>query len=327
MSIKTIINSKLIATAVLATSLSFSQSVLAKTVHVATTAIVEHPALDSVRDGVKAVLKESGYDESNLKFTYESAQGQPAIAAQIARKLMGEQPDVIVAIATPSAQAAVSAAQGSKVPVVFSAVTDPLGAKLITNMDMPGANVTGLSDMVNVQQHLLLMKEFNPKLKSIGVPYNPGESNSVAIVEALKVAAKEMGIKIVESSAPKSSDVMLATKQLVGKVDAIYCPTDNTIISALESVVKVGIDAQIPVFAADTDSVNRGVIAAVGYDYFDLGRQTGELVIQILKGEKAGNIPVKMAQGTSLFVNPKMAAKMGVTIPESVLSRATKIVE
>ncbi|BCE00061.1 ABC transporter substrate-binding protein [Marinicellulosiphila megalodicopiae] len=318
---------KIIATSVLATGLIFSQSALAKKVHVAVTAIVEHPALDSVRDGVKEVLMENGYDESNLKFTYESAQGQPAIAAQISRKLMGEQPDVIVAIATPSAQAAVSAAQGSDVPVVFSAVTDPIGAKLVQNMEKPGANVTGLSDMVNVRQHLLLMKEFNPKLKSIGVPYNPGESNSVAIVEALKIEAKAMGIKVVESAAPKSSDVMLAAKQLVGKVDAIYCPTDNTIISALESVVKVGIDAQIPVFAADTDSVERGVIAAVGYDYFDLGRQTGELVVQILKGEKAGNIAVKMAEGTSLFVNPAMAKKMGVSIPEAVLERATKVVE
>ena len=327
MRIRKIINSKLITTGLLATGLFFSQAVIAKKVHIATTAIVEHPALDSVRDGIHAVLKENGYDDSNLKFTYESAQGQPAIAAQIARKLMGEQPDVIVAIATPSAQAMVSAAQGSNTPVVFSAVTDPLGAKLIGNMEKPGANVTGLSDMVNVKQHLLLMKEFNPKLKTIGIPFNPGESNSVAIVEALKIVAATMNIKVIESAAPKSSDVMLATKQLVGKVDAIYCPTDNTIISALESVVKVGIDAQIPVFAADTDSVKRGAVAAVGYDYFDLGRQTGQLVLQILKGEKAGDIPVKMAQGTSLFVNPKMARKMGITIPESVLARATEIVE
>ncbi|MCJ8313560.1 MAG: ABC transporter substrate-binding protein [Pseudomonadales bacterium] len=327
MSIRNIIKSKLITGGVLVASLLFPQIVFSKIVHVATTAIVEHPALDAVRDGILEVLLENGYDDSNLKFTYESAQGQPAIAAQIARKLMGEQPDVIVAIATPSAQAMVSASQGSNIPVVFSAVTDPLGAKLVSNLEKPGANVTGLSDMVNVRQHLLLMREFNPKLKTIGIPYNPGESNSVVIIEALKVVAKYMHIKVIESAAPKSSDVMLATKQLVGKVDAIYCPTDNTIISALESVIKVGVDAQIPVFAADTASVKRGVIAAVGYDYFDLGRQTGLIVIQILNGAKAGDIPVKMAEGTSLFVNPTMAAKMGVTIPESVMARATEIIE
>lgn len=300
-------------------------SLQAKTVYVATTAIVEHPALDAVRDGVKEVLNENGYTDENMKFTYESAQGQPAIAAQIARKMVGDAPDVIVAIATPSAQAAASASKD--IPVVFSAVTDPVGAKLVSRLIQPGGNVTGLSDMVNVKQQLALIKEFLPNLKTIGVPYNPGEANSVSIVTALKEAAAEAGISVIESPAPKSSDVMIATKQLVGKVDAIYCSTDNTIVSAFESVVKVGMDAQIPVFAADTDSVERGAVAAVGYDYGDLGRQTGDIVVRILKGEKAGMIDVKLAEGTSLYVNPKMAAKMGVEIPAAVLARATKIIE
>jgi putative ABC transport system substrate-binding protein len=194
-------------------------------------------------------------------------------------------------------------------------------------MKQPGGNVTGLSDMVNVKQHLELIKEFLPNLKTVGVPYNPGEANSVSSVAALKAAAAEMGIEVIESAAPKSSDVMIATKQLVGKVDAIYCPIDNTIISAVESVIKVGIDAQIPVFAGDTDTVARGAVAAVGYNYFDLGRQTGDIVVRILKGEKAGSIDVKMAEGTDMFVNPAMAAKMGVAVPESVLQRATKVIK
>ncbi|WP_427983456.1 ABC transporter substrate-binding protein [Agarivorans sp.] len=298
-------------------------SLHAEPVYVASTAIVEHPALDAVRDGIKSYLEEHGYDGDKMKFSYESAQGQPAIAAQIARKLVGEQPDVIVAIATPSAQAAVSASQD--IPVVFSVVTDPVGAKVVPSLTQPGANVTGLSDMVNVKQHLALMKEFLPNLQRIGIPFNPGEANSVAIVEAMKAAAKEMGIEVIESAAPKSSDVMIAAKQLVGKADAIYCSTDNTIISAFESVVKVGIDAQIPVFAADTASVERGAVAAVGYDYADLGRQTGELVLRVLKGEKPGDIDVKMAEGTNLFINTKMAQRMGVTIPQSVQQRANKI--
>jgi putative ABC transport system substrate-binding protein len=319
MKLNSIIKTLALSTVVLCSSLQ------AKTVYVATTAIVEHPALDAVRDGIKAVLNENGYIGDNLKFTYESAQGQPAIAAQIARKMVGNEPDVIVAIATPSAQAAVSASKN--IPVVFSAVTDPIGAKLVLRLTQPGGNVTGLSDMVNVKQHLALIKEFVPNVKTIGVPYNPGEANSVSIVTALKVAAKEMGIKIVESPAPKSSDVMIASKQLVGKVDAIYAPTDNTIISAFESVVKVGMDAQIPVFAADTGSVERGAVAAVGYNYGDLGRQTGEIVIRILKGEKPGMIDVKMAKGTDLYVNPTMATKMGIKIPEDALARATKIIK
>jgi len=319
MKLSSIVKAIVLSTAVL------SSAIQAKQVYVATTAIVEHPALDAVRDGVKEVLTESGYTQDTLKFTYESAQGQPVIAAQIARKMVGDEPDVIVAIATPSAQAAVSASKS--IPVVFSAVTDPIGAKLVSSLKQPGSNVTGLSDMVNVKQQLALITEFMPNLKKLGVPFNPGEANAVAIVEALKAEAKKQGIEIIGSPAPKSSEVMIASKQLVGKADAIYCPTDNTIISAFESVVKVGLDAQIPVFAADTGSVARGAVAAVGYDYFDLGRQTGELVVRILDGEKAGEIDVKMAVGTDLFVNPKMAARMGIEVPEAVLARATQIIK
>lgn len=297
----------------------------AEPVYVATTAIVEHPALDAVRDGIKETLNENGYKGDKLKFTYESAQGKPDIAAQIARKMVGDQPDIIVAIATPSAQAAVTVSDS--IPVVFSAVTDPLAARLVPSLEKPGGNVTGLSDMANIEEHLSLIKEFVPNLKTVGIPYNPGEANSVSMLAQVKKVAAEMGIKIVESPAPRTSDVMIAAKQLVGKVDAIYTPIDNTIISAVESVVKVGIDAQIPVFAGDTDTVARGAVAAIGYDYFDLGRQTGEIVVRILNGEKAGDIDVKMAKGTNLFVNPKMAKRMGIEIPDAVLARATKIIE
>ena len=319
MKLSSIFKSAIIATALISSALQ------AKPVYVATTAIVEHPALDAVRDGIKQTLNENGYSGDKLKFTYESAQGKPDIAAQIARKMVGDKPDIIVAIATPSAQAAVTAS--NTIPVVFSAVTDPLAASLIPTLKKPGGNVTGLSDMANVKEHLALIKEIIPSLKAVGIPYNPGEANSVSMLAAIKIEAAKMGITIVESAAPKSSDVMIAAKQLVGKVDAIYCPIDNTIISAAEAVVKVGIDAQIPVFAGDTSTVSRGAIAAVGYDYFDLGRQTGDIVVRILKGEKAGNIDVKMAKGTNLFVNPKMAKRMGIEIPAAVITRASKIIE
>jgi putative ABC transport system substrate-binding protein len=319
MKLSSIFKSTLIATLLLSGVLQ------AKPVYVATTAIVEHPALDAVRDGIKKSLNDNGYSGDNLKFTYESAQGKPDIAAQIARKMVGDNPDIIVAIATPSAQAAVTAS--SSIPVVFSAVTDPLAAKLVPTLEKPGGNVTGLSDMANLKEHLELIKSFIPNIKTLGIPYNPGEANSVSMLASMKVEAGKMGITIVEAAAPKSSDVMIATKQLVGKVEAIYCPIDNTIISAVESVVKVGIDAGIPVFAGDTDTVARGAVAAVGYDYFDLGRQTGDIVVRILKGEKPGNIDVKMAKGTNLYVNPKMAAMMGTKVPQEVLARATKIIK
>ena len=311
------------ATAVILGAAAVTQ---AAEVTVAVTAIVEHPALDAVRDGVRDELEANGYIAgSNLEFVYESAQGNPITAAQIARKFIGDKPDVIVAIATPSAQAAVAAT--SEIPIVFSAVTDPLGAKLVSNYERPGGNVTGLSDMSPIAQHLDLIKEVTPAARRIGVAYNPGEANAVALVELLKEEAPGKGLEIVTASAPKSSDVLAAARSLVGKVDAIYVPTDNTIVTALESVIKVGIENGIPVFSGDTGSVSRGAVAALGFNYYDIGRQTGKLVLRVLNGENPGDIPVRVADGTDLFVNPTAAKKMGVSIPKPLLDRATKVVE
>lgn len=292
---------------------------------VAVTAIVEHPALDAVRDGVKDELSDAGFSGDALNFTYESAQGSPATAAQIARRFIGDEPDVIVGIATPSAQALVAATQD--IPVVFSAVTDPVGAKLLGSMENPGGNVTGVSDMLAIDQQLDLMKEIMPGLKSIGVPYNPGEANAASLIAVLQEVAPSRGLTVVTAAANKSSDVMAASQSLIGKVDAFYTLTDNTIVTALESVIKVGIDNQVPVFAADTDSVGRGAIAALGFDYYDLGRQTGKVVVRILNGEKAGDIPARRGSASNLYVNPKAAAAMGITLPDAVVARASKVVE
>lgn len=295
-------------------------------VSVAVTAIVEHPALDAVRDGVKDALAAAGYKEGeNLKFTYQSAQGNPATAAQIARQFAGDGPDVIVPISTPSAQAVVSATHD--IPVVFTAVSDPLGAQLVKNMEKPGGNVTGLSDMSPVAEHVALIKEILPSAKTIGFLYNSGEANSVSLLAVLKVEAEKVGLKIVESAATKSADVQGAARALVGRADAIYVPTDNTIISALEGAVTVAGEAKLPLFTADTDSVARGSLAALGFNYYDVGKQTGDVVVRVLKGEKAGDIPVKVAVGTDLVVNKQAAAAMGVVVPEAVLKRATKIIE
>lgn len=298
----------------------------AEDVFVAVTAIVEHPALDACRDGVRDELAAAGFEEGkNLKFVYESAQGNPGTAAQIARKFVGENPDVIVPISTPSAQAVVAATKD--IPVVFTAVTDPVGAQLVSNEEAPGGNVTGMSDLSPLAKHLELIREITPDAKTIGVPFNPGEANAVTLVELLKALAPEQGFEIVEASATKSSEVLGAAQSLVGKVDVIYVPTDNTIVSAFEAAVGVAEEAKIPLYAGDTDSVNRGALAALGFNYFDVGKQTGEIVVRVLKGEKPGDIPVRVAAGTDLVINKKAAAKMGVTFPESVTSRATKTIE
>ncbi|WP_413203988.1 ABC transporter substrate-binding protein [Rhodospirillum sp. A1_3_36] len=295
--------------------------------HVAITQIVEHPALDAARQGIKEALAEDGWIEGEtLKWTFQSAQGSVGTAAQIAKTFVGMAPDVIVAIATPSAQTAVASAGGS-IPVVFSAVTDPVGAKLVRSMADPGGPVTGTSDMLPLDKHLALIKRVLPGAKTVGVLYNSGEANSVSLVESLKIAGADAGLTIVESTAPRSSDVLGAARNLVGKVDAIYVPTDNTVVSAFEAVVKVGIDNQIPVFAGDTASVERGAVAAVGFDYHDLGLQTGKMVARILDGADASTIPVETVQKTELFVNPDMATKMGVTLPADMIAEAAKVVK
>ncbi|MGJ7041741.1 putative ABC transport system substrate-binding protein [Shinella sp. BE166] len=309
-----------------AATLAISLPAKAEDVTVAVTAIVEHPALDAARDGVKEALEAAGYKEGeNLTFLYESAQGNPATAAQIARQFAGEEPNVIVPISTPSAQAVVSSTRD--IPVVFTAVSDPLGAQLVKDMDKPGGNVTGLSDMSPVAEHLALIKEILPNAKTIGFLYNSGEANSVSLLAVLKTEAEKAGLTVIESAATKSAEVQGAARALVGRADAIYIPTDNTIISALEGAVAVAEEAKLPLFTADTDSVSRGAIAALGFNYKDVGRQTGEIVVRILKGEHPGDIAVKVAAGTDLVVNKSAATKMGVTLPEAVVGRATRVIE
>ncbi|MCU8502151.1 ABC transporter substrate-binding protein [Vibrio vulnificus] len=316
---------KRIATAVLAgAALISSHSVMAKTAKVAVSQIVEHPALDATRQGLLDGLKAKGYVEGeNLEFDYKTAQGNPAIAVQIARQFVGESPDVLVGIATPTAQALVSATRS--IPVVFTAVTDPVGAKLVKSMEQPGKNVTGLSDLSPVSQHVDLIKELLPNAKAIGVVYNPGEANAVTLVELLKKSAAEKGLKVVESTALKSADVQSATQAIAAKSDVIYAPTDNTVASAIEGMIVAANQAKKPVFGGATSYVEKGAIAGLGFDYYQVGVQTADYVAAILEGQEPGKLDVKVATGSDLVVNQGTAEKLGITIPASVLSRATDV--
>ncbi len=292
---------------------------------VAITQIVEHPALDAVRQGVQDELAAQGYRAGdNLDLSFESAQGSSATAAQIAKKFAGQEPDVIVAIATPSAQTMAAVARYT--PIVFSAVTDPLGAKLVSSLHKPGRNITGVTDLTPIDRHMALIKRIVPGAKTVGVIFNPGEANSVTLVELVKKYAPQQGMQVVEAGASKSSEVLSAARSLVGKVDVIYVPTDNTIVSAFSAVVKVGQSAKLPVIAADTDSVRQGAIAALGFNYYDVGRQTGKIVVQILKGAKAGDIAVQGIDKLELFVNPASALKMGVTLDSSLIAEAKEVI-
>ena len=294
---------------------------------VAVSQFVEHPSLNAVSEGLKDGLAEAGYEDGeSLRWELQSAQANPATAAQIASKYAGANPDVIVAIATPSAQSAVSAARD--IPVIFSAVTDPVAANLVKDDEKPGGTVSGVSDLSPVEQHLALIKEILPEAERLGVLYSAGEDNSVSLVNLVKENASEAGFEEVkEATVTSSSEVATAARSLIGTVDAIYVPTDNTVVSALESVVQVGQENQLPVFSGDTDSVARGAIASIGFNYYDIGVQTADMVTRVLKGSKPGDLPVEFADKLQLYVNPAAAEAMGVTLPAAVTDRADEVIQ
>ncbi|MDN7899978.1 ABC transporter substrate-binding protein [Burkholderia cepacia] len=287
--------------------------------------IVDHPALDAIRDGVRAELKAEGYGDDKLKWEYQSAQGNTGTAAQIARKFVGDQPDVIVAIATPAAQAVVASTKS--VPVVYSGVTDPVAAQLVKGWGPSGTNVTGVSDKLPLDRQVALIKRVVPNAKTVGMVYNPGEANSVVVVKELKDILAKQGMTLKEAAAPRTVDIGPAAKSLIGKVNVIYTNTDNNVVSAYEALVKVANEAKIPLVAGDTDSVKRGGIAALGINYGDLGRQTGKVVARILKGEKPGAIASETSSNLELFANTGAAAKQGVTLAPDLLKDAKTVIK
>jgi len=288
--------------------------------------IVDHPAIEAAKDGIVAELEKAGYvTGGTMALEVQSAQGNMTTQAQINTKFVGDQPDLIIAISTPSAQTAMAAT--SDIPIVFAAVTDPLEAGLVDSYEQPGRNLTGSSDKTPIDRHLELIRRIVPGAARVGVVYNGGEANSVAQVSVVKAEAEAAGLQIVEATATQSSAVLDAARSLVGKVDAIYVPTDSTVVSAIEAVVRVGTEAGIPVIAADTASVERGAIAALGFDYFDIGAAAGEHAVAILKGADPATLPVRFVDKLELYLNPKSASEMGVELSQDLIAEAAKIVE
>lgn len=295
-----------------------------KKITVGISQIVEHPALDAARKGFIDALKDGGYVEGkNVTYDIQIAQGNMATANSIAKAFVGKNVDLIHTIATPTSQACVNATK--TIPIVISSVTDPVGAGLVKSLEAPGGNVTGTTDRSPVDRQMDLILEIAPQVKRLGVIYNSGEDNSLASLKQIKEEAAKRGVEVVEAPVSNSSGVFPAAKSLVGRVDAVHIPTDNTVVSAFDSVVKVCIDNRIPLFAADTDSVPRGAVAAVAIDYYRLGRQSGEMALRILKGENPAIMPVEALKDLKLVVNKQSAEKMGVTLPEPVLKRADQV--
>ena len=293
--------------------------------HVAITAIVEHPSLDQIRDGVKDELTDSGYKlNENLTVQYKSAQGSSATAAQIARQFIAAKPDVIVAIATPSAQA--SAAATKQIPVVFAGITDPVAAKLIKNWQPTGTNITGVSDYQEIVPQIDFMKKIVPNVKSVGYIYSPSEINSTVVLKNLQTHLAKQNISLIAVPAQRTADISTAANTLKGKVDLIYTTTDNNVVSAYESLVKFANENKIPLLASFPDAIERGAVAAYGMSYYDVGRQSGKLVVRILKGEKPGNIAPELGQSLRLVINADAAKKQGVNLSTEIIQSAYKII-
>jgi len=291
---------------------------------VAVISIVEHPALDAVRDGVKEALQKAGLEDGKtLRWQYQTAQGNAGTAGQIARKFVGDQPDVIVAISTPSAQALLATTKN--IPIVFSAVTDPVAGQLTPSWDASGTNVTGVSNALDLTKQAEMIRRILPQAKRVGVVYNPGEANSATVIKQLRELLPKYGMTLVEAAAPRSVDVATSARSLLGKVDLFYTNNDNNVMSAYESIVKVANDAKVPLLSADTDSVKRGAVAAYGIDYHELGLQTGAMVLRILNGEKPGAIKPETGSTLRLFVNTGAAEKQGVALPPDLIQSAQQV--
>ncbi len=289
---------------------------------------VEHPALDAVLKGLQDYLKDNGVE---TEFKVHNAQANMGTATQIGQQMIGEKADLLVAIATPSAQATAQALGKApaemKRPFLFTAVTDPVAAGLVKALDEPSEYITGVSDLLPLDKHLEMVMTYKPDIKRLGVLYNAGEANSKATVAGIQELSTKMGFKVVEATAAKTADVYSAAKSLVGRCDAVFIPTDNTIVSALESVLKVGTQNKLPIFAADVDSVERGAVAAMGFDYYKHGYQTGAMAKKILEGASPADLPVESQDELQLQINLKAAAAMDAEPPKVLVERATKVYE
>ena len=288
--------------------------------------IVQHPALDACEQGIQDELTELGWD--NISYDLQNAQGDSNTAAQIANKFKSEGVDVAVGIATPTSQALVKAI--NDIPVVFSAVTDPVSAGLVESLEGGGENVTGYSDMTPVKEQIQLLTEIM-EVGTLGHVYASGETNAVVLADMAREACNELGIEFVESTVANSAEVKQAAQSIADRVDAFYVSTDNTVVSALSSLCDVSLKSGKPVMSADPSSAQEyDVMAALGFDYYKHGRATGRLIDRILNGEDPGSIPTQFMSDPSdvdqLLINLDVADELGIKIPKAVMQRANLVI-
>lgn len=287
----------------------------------------EHGSLDNCREGFLKGLAEEGIVEGeNLTVLYENAQTDGGTASQIMANFLAKDVDLICAIATPIAQSAYSAARDTGVPVIYTAVTDPVLAELAGEDGMPVGEISGTSDKLPVEKQLEMIRQLLPDAKSIGILYSTSEVNSASAIEEYKAAAPAYGFEIVESGISGTADIPLAADNLLEKVDCLNNLTDNTVVSVLPMILDKAAKKNIPVFGSEVEQVKIGCLATVGLDYVDLGAQTGRMAAQVLKGEKkASEMKFEVITEAAFYGNTKVAGNLGITIPEELTSSAAEL--
>lgn len=288
--------------------------------------LVEHPSLDASREGFIQAFLDNGYTEGeNITFDVQNAQGEQPNATSIANKFASDGVDLILAIATPAAQATAQAV--TDIPILITAVTEPVEAGLADSWEAPGSNVTGTSDLNPVADQLSLIPEIAPDANTVGIVYSSGEVNSEVQVELAEEAAAELGLELELVTVSNKSEVLQAAQSLVGNVDALYVPTDNTVVDALESMIQVAEAEQLPLIVGEGDSVERGGLATWGINYEKLGYQTGEMALKILEGEDPAEMAIETLEDIELSVNTAAAERMGVELPQSLLDQADHVID
>jgi len=280
--------------------------------------LVEHTSLNTIKSAFDKQMEELGYkDGDNVEYIFKNAQGDTNTAASIIQDFKSKSPDVVMAIATPVAQAA--AILSKDTPIIFAAVSDPIGAKLTSSLEKPDKNITGTSDEIQVELILQRALEINPNLKKLGVLYNKGEANSVTNINKAKSFAKEKGIEIVEATVTSVNEVQTAVSVLNSKCDAVFVPNDNTVASAMNVVGTACAKAKVPLYVGADSMVQDGGFLSVGINYENLGKETANMVDKVLKDEKVENIPVKVFKDSlNIYVNEDVLNKIGITLPQEI---------
>lgn len=286
----------------------------------------QHPSLDNCREGFLQGLEEEGFVEGkNLEIDYQNAQADMGIAAQIANAFVGNKVDMVTAIATPAAMSAYNATRKTDIPVVYTAITDPIVAQLADENKKPLGNVTGTSDILPVEAQLKLIREIMPEAKNLGILHTSSEANSDSMLKIYKDLAGKYGFTIVDEAINTTADIPLATDNLLSKVDAITNLLDNTVVNSLPTILDKANAKKIPVFGSEVEQVNMGCFGSEGIEYVSLGKQTGKMAAKILKGEaKASEMPFETIEKPNLYLNSKVAKDLGIEIPKDLLDRATE---